>query len=59
MREITHEIDSSIKPGTIEFDPIVMILSFHSPAELHAWKQGQPMKLIIHWIKPAPPPKYK
>jgi len=59
MREITYEIEESVKPGTAEFDPIVMILSFHSSKELFAWKQGQPLRLIIHWIRPAPPPKGK
>ena len=59
MREITYEIEESVKPGTAEFDPIVMILSFHSPAELYAWKQGKGFRLIIHWIKPAPPPRYR
>lgn len=57
MREITYEIDNNVKPGTAELDPIVMILSFHSVQELLAWQQGQPMKLINHWIKEAPPPK--
>lgn len=59
MKEITNEIDESVKPGTAELDPIVMILSFHSLQDLSAWKQGQPMKLINHWIRKAPPPKYK
>lgn len=59
MREITHEIDSSVKPGTVELDPVVMILSFHSRDQLQQWLGGQPMKLIIHWIKPAPPPRYR
>lgn len=58
MREITFEIDERIDPGTAEFDPIVMILSFRSPADLHAWKQGQPIKLINHWITPAAAPRY-
>ena len=59
MKEVTHDIDSNVKPGTVELDPIVMILSFHSPAELYAWLRGQPLKLIIHWIREAPPPRYR
>ena len=59
MKEITNEIDESVQPGTVELDPIVMILSFHSLQDLSAWKQGQPMKLINHWIREAKPPKYK
>lgn len=59
MKEITNEIDESVQPGTVELDPIVMILSFHSLQDLSAWKQGQPMRLINHWIREAPPPRYK
>ena len=59
MREITHEINSNVMPGTAELDPIVMILSFHSADELQAWLRGQPLKLIIHWIREAPPPRYR
>ena len=59
MREVTHEINSSIQPGTVELDPVVMILSFYSAADRYAWLQGQPMKLISHWIREAPPPRYR
>ena len=59
MIVITYEIDSSIKPGTVELDPVVMILSFHSREQLQAWQQGQPLKLITHWIREAPPPRYR
>jgi hypothetical protein len=59
MREITYEITENVTPGTAEFDPIVMILSFHSVADMRAWKQGQAFRLIIHWIKPAPIPRGK
>ena len=59
MKEITFDINESVQPGTAELDPIVMILSFHSLLELLAWKQGKPFKLINHWIKEAPPPRYK
>ena len=57
--EITYEIESSIAPGVCEYDPIIKTLSFHSAAELYEWKQGQAIRLIIRWIKPAPPPRGK
>lgn len=59
MKEVTYEIDSSVKPWTVELDPVVMILSFHSRDQLQAWLQGQPMKLINHWIKEAPAPRHR
>ena len=54
MKEISFEIDESVKPGTAELDPIVMILSFHSLQDLSAWQQGQAMKLINYWIREGP-----
>lgn len=57
--EIRHEISSQVQPGTVELDPILLCLTFHSANELFAWQQGQPMKLINHWIREAPPPRYR
>lgn len=58
MREIQFEVNDEILSGTAVLDPIVMILTFHSVREMMEWKQGQPFRLIVRWIKEAKPPRY-
>lgn len=54
---IQFETAERITPGTVELDPVIMTLFFHSQDELIAWKEGQPFKLIIRWIYEAKPPR--
>ena len=60
MGVFEYETDPNVIPGTVEYDPIIRTLSFHSLDQLRAWQRGQPgFRLIIHWIREAPPPRYR
>ncbi len=37
----------------------LMVLYFHDEADHQRWKSGASFRLINHWVRPAPVPKYK
>jgi hypothetical protein len=57
--------DNVIREGTAELynwfeagSPL-KVLYFHSRDEFINWKNGAAFRLINHWTKPAPPPRYR
>ena len=49
--------DTAVKIGTAELYGFV--LYFHDEADYWRWANGLSFKLINHWIKSAPQPRYK
>lgn len=52
--------DSEVREGTAELYSDRRVIYFHSEQDYNRWRyNGDGFKLINHWIKAAPPPRYK
>lgn len=60
MRMIHFRLDENIQQaGTAVFNPDTFVLYFRTVEEYRAWRDGQPLKLITLWTKPAKQPNYR
>ena len=53
------EYNEGVKVGTAElFHGHGMVLCFHDTEDFRRWVNGASFRLINHWIKESPTPKY-
>ena len=63
--ELEVRYDKEIREGTAELyhwyyaGAPLEVLYFQTEEQYHAWKNGQPFRLINHWHNPAKPPRGK
>lgn len=59
-KRIHFRLDENIQIAeTAVFDPGTFVLYFRTVEEYRAWRDGQPLKLITLWTKPAKQPNYR